>query len=167
MSEYLLGKFIRDYRQAHALSLRDLGNMCGISHTTIDCIEKGFDPRTKKPVNITNTTFRKLSEAMGIPAHVLVDLSNGNDDFVRVPGGWATQSYLAAQVASTLNSQNQIAPESKKTEPTPVSEDGLSKEQLELVRLFSAASPELRAAALAVLRSAEGQGKAPDGGLEV
>ena len=46
-------------------------------------------------------------------------------------------------------------------EPTPVSGDGLSAEQLELVRLFESASPALRAAALAVLRSGEEQGKAP------
>lgn len=46
-------------------------------------------------------------------------------------------------------------------EPTPVSEDGLSAEQADLVRLYSAASPALRAAALAVLKSAEGQDKAP------
>lgn len=47
--------------------------------------------------------------------------------------------------------------------PTPVSEDGLDAEQSEIVRLYKAAPPALRAAALAVLRSAEGQGKAPGG----
>lgn len=46
---------------------------------------------------------------------------------------------------------------------TPVSEDGLNVEQLELVRLFESAPPALRAAALAVLRSAEGQDKVPGG----
>lgn len=48
-----------------------------------------------------------------------------------------------------------------KEKPTPVSGDGLSVEQTEIVRLFESVSPEIRAAALAVLRSAEGQGKAP------
>ena len=48
-----------------------------------------------------------------------------------------------------------------KKEPTPDDGDGLSAEQLELVRLFEAASPALRAAALAVLKSGEGQDKAP------
>lgn len=47
--------------------------------------------------------------------------------------------------------------------PTPVSEDGLSAEQADLVKLFEAAPPSLRAAALAVLRSAEGQDKAQGG----
>lgn len=47
--------------------------------------------------------------------------------------------------------------------PTPVSKSGLSAEQLELIDLFESASPALRSAALAVLRSAEGQSKTPDG----
>lgn len=51
----------------------------------------------------------------------------------------------------------------KKRSPFPVMENGLSQEQLELIRLFGNASPELRAAALAVLRSAEGQSKAQGG----
>lgn len=46
---------------------------------------------------------------------------------------------------------------------TPGEGSGLSAEQLELVRLFEAAPQALRAAALAVLKSAEGQGKAPGG----
>lgn len=49
-----------------------------------------------------------------------------------------------------------------KKKPTPSDGDGLSAEQMEMVKLFEAAPPALRAAALAVLRSAEGQDKAPD-----
>lgn len=49
-----------------------------------------------------------------------------------------------------------------KNESTPVSRDGLTKEQSEIVSLYEAAPPTLQAAALAVLKSAEGQGKAPD-----
>lgn len=47
--------------------------------------------------------------------------------------------------------------------PTPMDGDGLSEEQLEVIRRFEAAPPALRAAALAVLRSAEEQGKAQGG----
>ena len=53
--------------------------------------------------------------------------------------------------------------EGTKKRPAPMDGDGLSQEQLELIRLFGNASPELRAAALAVLRSAEGQNKAQGG----
>lgn len=44
--------------------------------------------------------------------------------------------------------------------PTPTYGDGLSEEMLEVIRRYKAAPPALRAAALAVLRAAEEQGKA-------
>lgn len=47
--------------------------------------------------------------------------------------------------------------------PTPTYGDGLSEEMLEVIRRYKAAPPALRAAALAVLRSAEEQGKAQGG----
>lgn len=53
-----------------------------------------------------------------------------------------------------------------KETPTPEVGDGLNKEQKELVNLYKKAPPALQAAALAVLRSAEGQGKAPGGASE-
>ncbi|MBM6871182.1 helix-turn-helix domain-containing protein [Pseudoflavonifractor phocaeensis] len=77
MSNYLLGKFIRERRKSLDMSLRDFGNMCNISHTTIDCIEKGYDPRTGKAVNITNNTLGKLSAALNVPIARLVELSQG------------------------------------------------------------------------------------------
>lgn len=40
------------------MSLREFAKLCGnLSHTQIDSIEKGFDPRTSKPV-------RKISPAI-------------------------------------------------------------------------------------------------------
>lgn len=49
----------------------------------------------------------------------------------------------------------------KAEKPTLSSEDGLNEEEAELVRLYKAASPALRAAALAVLKSGGGQGATP------
>ena len=54
----------------------------------------------------------------------------------------------------------------KKEKPTPEDGSGLTEEQMEIVRLFESAPAALRTAALAVLRSAEGQGKVPDGASE-
>ena len=75
MNDYLLGDVVRKYRQENHLSLRAFGEMCGISHTTIDCIEKGYDPRTGKRVNITNMTFSKLSDVLKIPVSEEISLS--------------------------------------------------------------------------------------------
>ena len=77
MSNYLLGDFVRKSRTEKGLSLREFGKLCEISHTTIDVIEKGYDPRTGKPVNITNNTFEKLSAGLGVSVSTLVNLSNG------------------------------------------------------------------------------------------
>lgn len=77
MNNYLLGQFIREKRESLGMSLREFGRICNISHTTIDCIEKGYDPRTGKDVNITNNTFWKLSEALKVPVAKLVELSQG------------------------------------------------------------------------------------------
>ena len=49
----------------------------------------------------------------------------------------------------------------RSNKPVPENGDGLSEEQRESVKLYETASPTLRAAALAVLKSSEGQGKAP------
>lgn len=49
--------------------------------------------------------------------------------------------------------------EENKKSPSP-NGDGLNAEQLEILSLYDAASPALRNAALAVLKSAEGQDKA-------
>ena len=77
MSDYLLGTFIRNKRESLGMSLGEFGRMCDISHTTIDCIEKGYDPRTGKEINITNSTFSKLSNTLGVPIAKLVELSQG------------------------------------------------------------------------------------------
>lgn len=57
-------------------------------------------------------------------------------------------------------------PKEQKEKSTLVSESGLSAEAMELVRLYDLASPELRAAALAVLKSAEAAGKVQGAGAK-
>ncbi len=80
MNNYLLGDYVKKRRKNMGLSLRDFGKLCGISHTTIDVIERGVDPRNGKPVNITNSTFEKLAIGLGEPIEKLVGLSKGTPD---------------------------------------------------------------------------------------
>lgn len=70
MDNNALGKAIREARGD--LSLRDYAKKIGISHTHLDSIEKGYDPRTGKPVTISLDTFIKLSDATGIPIEELL-----------------------------------------------------------------------------------------------
>lgn len=57
-----IGEYIRKYRGE--MSLRDFADKCGISHTHLDSIEKGVDPRTGKPVKVTVETLKKIADAM-------------------------------------------------------------------------------------------------------
>ena len=45
------------------LSLRDFAAKCGVSHTTIDNLERGVDPRTGKPPQIKLATWQKIKSA--------------------------------------------------------------------------------------------------------
>lgn len=62
------------------LSLREFAQRCdGISHTQIDCIERGIDPRTGKPVRPTVETLAKISKGTGASVAFLAALANGDD----------------------------------------------------------------------------------------
>jgi repressor LexA len=74
-----LGKYIKEKRHGMGLSLREFGKRCDLSHTHVDSLEKGYDYRTKKPVNITNETFQKLAKGLGVNESFLVDLSLNKD----------------------------------------------------------------------------------------
>ena len=75
-----LGIFIKQRRNKKSLSLREFGNLCGISHTHIDSIEKGKDFRTGKPVRITNETLEKLANVLNVSCSYLLSLSLNKDD---------------------------------------------------------------------------------------
>lgn len=66
-------------------------------------------------------------------------------------------------VADALGVSMSYLIDEQQKKPIPEDGDGLNEEQAEIVKLYEAAPPALRAAALAVLKSAEGQGKAPGG----
>lgn len=67
-----LGKFIKTIRGD--VSLRDFAKLCGISHTHLDSIEKGVDPRTNKTVRPTVETLYKISIGAGVSLIKLVEL---------------------------------------------------------------------------------------------
>ncbi len=61
-----IGEYVKAYRLKKGLSLRAFGELCSMSHTHIDSIERGFDVRTGRAVNLTSTTVSKLANVMGI-----------------------------------------------------------------------------------------------------
>ena len=66
-----LGKIIRQLRGD--LSLRDFAIKCDVSHTTIDNLEKGIDPRTGKPTQVKIATLQKISDACGLPVSYIIN----------------------------------------------------------------------------------------------
>ena len=64
--ENKIGEYVKAYRVKKGLSLRAFGELCSMSHTHVDSIEKGFDVRTGRAVNLTSATVSKLANVMGI-----------------------------------------------------------------------------------------------------
>lgn len=73
-----LSRFVREKRGN--MSLREFAKLCGnISHTQIDSIERGIDPRTGKPVRPTVETLSKIAQGTGVSVPFLAALANGDD----------------------------------------------------------------------------------------
>ncbi|WP_425057659.1 hypothetical protein SCACP_21790 [Sporomusa carbonis] len=78
-----LGEFVRTTRGKR--SLREFAKQCGISHTHLDSIEKGYDPRTGKKVSLTIETLEKLAKGLNTDTDFLVKLSLDSDNGVIFP----------------------------------------------------------------------------------
>lgn len=81
--ENKLGNYIRERRGDR--SLREFAVLCDISHTHLDSIEKGYDPRTGKKVSVTVEVLNKIAAALGVTPEFLTALSlnhepDGNSD---------------------------------------------------------------------------------------
>ena len=71
----MLGPIIKKYRTAKGLSLRAFAAKCGLSHSYVDILEKGRDPRNGQPPRPSIDTLIALSnglemEAMELMQHV-------------------------------------------------------------------------------------------------
>ena len=108
-----LGEYVRKMRGDK--SLRDFARQCGLSHTHIDSIEKGFDPRTSRPVNISLDVLSKIANGTGSDINYLSSLAaidvgalpvdhsssppNGlNDDFFRLMKSAQDKGYSVDDV---------------------------------------------------------------------
>lgn len=69
---YVLGETVKKRRQALGMSLREFGAICGVSHTHIDSIERGYDVRTGRKVNPTSATISKIAVALHIDEATLL-----------------------------------------------------------------------------------------------
>ena len=75
-----IGARLKEAREARNLSLRKAAEMIGISHTYLDTLEKGRDPRTGNPVNPSAETLVQISKGYAIPIKELLPLDDKENE---------------------------------------------------------------------------------------
>ena len=90
MVDNKLGEYLR--RRRGSESLRSFADRCGISHTHLDNIEKGIDPRSGKRVSVTMETLRLIGEGIGVDPLFLACLADNVDPArvrnITIPPDW-------------------------------------------------------------------------------
>lgn len=82
-----LGKFLKKIRAEKNLTLRDLANLTGLSHSHLYNLEAGIDPRTGKPVSPTVTSLEKLAAGLNIPVERIIFIgSTSLESIMQRPG---------------------------------------------------------------------------------
>lgn len=71
-----LQEIIKDYRQKHGYSQRQLAIICDLSNGYISMLEKGINPNTKEPIVPTLTALSKLAKGMGMTLNDLLNLAD-------------------------------------------------------------------------------------------
>jgi len=76
----MLGDYLKTLRGNK--SIREAARGIGISHTYLDSLEKGYDPRTNKKRIPSVDTMMKISEYYNIPLSDLIEVYNLNNKVV-------------------------------------------------------------------------------------
>lgn len=74
-----LSEIIKEYRESHDLSQRQLGAQCGLSTGYISLIEKEINPQTGKPMVPSLPVMNKLSIGMGLTLDELLAMCDDMD----------------------------------------------------------------------------------------
>jgi transcriptional regulator with XRE-family HTH domain len=117
MTNYL-GSFIKQKRGN--MSLREFANLIGISHSHLDSIEKGIDPKTGKPVNLSLEVLNKLAKVLDVEDLLLIYLAK--IDYKESPNYFNTLTQFQTQYKDFYKkyhfdkNDNKITFDSKKTE---------------------------------------------------
>lgn len=66
------GNYLKGLRKSKSKSIRKASEEIGISHTYLDSLEKGYDPRTKKERKPTPAVLGKVSKYYDVPYNKLL-----------------------------------------------------------------------------------------------
>lgn len=113
MDDNKLGKYVR--MQRGDLSLRDYAKIVGISHTHLDSIEKGYDPRTGKEISPSLAALEKLASAAGKSiSNYLAEAGVSKYDLNKIAHSRDLSEILADDNAGVTLNGRIIKPEDKK-----------------------------------------------------
>lgn len=119
--DYKLGKRLREKRGSY--SLREFASMLNISHTYLDSLEKGVNPKTGKKPRISLELVEKLAEALNVAPDYLLgknDDPTNYDDGDSAAGAYGSQldyfggdrqAYAAFKKAEMEDAMNERPPE--------------------------------------------------------
>lgn len=79
-----LGNYLKELRKEKSLSIRKASEEIGISHTYLDSLEKGYDPRTKKERKPTPDVLGKISKYYDVPFIKLLNMSGAFKEFAEL-----------------------------------------------------------------------------------
>ncbi|MEW6230614.1 MAG: helix-turn-helix transcriptional regulator [Bacillota bacterium] len=71
-----IGDRLREIRVKRNLSLREAAEKVGISHTYLNALEKGHDPRTGRLANPSTRTLVRIAKGYGIPLEELLRMAS-------------------------------------------------------------------------------------------
>lgn len=85
--ENTLGDYLRNERKKRNMSLRDFSELLGISHTYLNKLENGKDPRNGKPVSPTIETLNEISKSLNVSLEYLLKMAGyvDNDNSLQDP----------------------------------------------------------------------------------
>ena len=66
-----IGEITSEYRAQNRLSQREFAAKCGISHSSLALLERGYNPQTGKPVIPKISQLKKIARGLGMSLHDL------------------------------------------------------------------------------------------------
>ena len=69
-----IGEWLKAYREQHGLSMRAMADLCGFSKAYINILEKGVNPKTRKPISPTMQAFEKNARAKKTDIDTLINI---------------------------------------------------------------------------------------------
>lgn len=103
-----LSEYLKNYRKAHGLSLREFAEKCGngISHTYLSMLEHEYNPSTRKQSMPSIDRLKYLANGMGITLQEL--LTSVDDIDINIS---TASSYIPPETQALIDFVKTIPPE--------------------------------------------------------